>query len=82
LIKCPKFKDMSPQARKDVIVRSKRCFVCFKEHQVKDCTYKRTCNLCDGRHHPLLHVGSKGASANALVDEEEEEEPPPQSDEQ
>jgi hypothetical protein len=75
LIKCPRFKDMSPQARRDVIMKHKRCFVCFKEHLVKDCTYGRSCGLCDGRHHPLLHIKKQKAISSNVVVEEQEEEP-------
>jgi hypothetical protein len=79
LIKCKKFLEMTPQARRDVISRSKRCYICFKEHQVKECTYKRFCKKCDGKHHPLLHFSRRDDGANANIEEEEEE--PPTSNE-
>jgi hypothetical protein len=78
LVKCKRFEEMSPQARRDIIARSKRCFICFKEHQVKECTYKRTCKQCDGKHHPLLHIAVQVEPTSSEL----EEDPPPESADQ
>ena len=53
---CPDFTGMVARAKKDILFRSKMCFLCYgKGHVAKDCTNQRTCKVC-GKEHPTgLH---------------------------
>ena len=42
----------SMEARKDVLQRSGRCYVCLRKHHLsRDCRSQNVCNQCRGRHH-------------------------------
>ncbi len=73
--KCPKFREMTPRERKNVLVQERRCFLCFqKGHSVTRCTFKFTCTHCGRRHHTLIHGAEKMVEGQALLTLEEEAE--------
>ncbi|XP_070142317.1 uncharacterized protein [Drosophila kikkawai] len=53
---CPRFLQMSVDARSGYIQRKQLCLNCFaRGHQLRDCTSTHSCFTCRGRHHKLLH---------------------------
>ena len=52
---------VQPQARKQVLQRAGRCFICLRRgHVSKDCTCNRKCSKCSGRHH--ISICTKGSA--------------------
>ncbi len=73
--KCPKFRSMTPQERKAVLVRERRCFLCFqKNHSVSRCTFQFACMQCGKRHHTLIHGAETVVAGRTLLTLEEEAE--------
>lgn len=55
--KCPKYKNMTPTARRQCITAAKRCTNCLSNvHAVSECTSKYTCFKCHKGHHTSLHI--------------------------
>ena len=59
LSNCSEFLRLTPIDRKDVIVKSGRCFNCLRKHFVKDCFAPNSCRKCGAaysrKHSLLLH---------------------------
>ena len=59
LSNCSEFLHLTPIDRKDVIVKSGRCFNCLRKHFVKDCFAPNSCGKCGAaysrKHSFLLH---------------------------
>ncbi|CAB3999872.1 Hypothetical predicted protein [Paramuricea clavata] len=50
---CEKIKD--PQARKNILKRQGRCFLCLRKgHRINQCTSNRRCRKCPGKHHQSI----------------------------
>ncbi|XP_037960034.1 uncharacterized protein LOC119689302 [Teleopsis dalmanni] len=61
LIRCSKFLNMKVPERREKIMSSKLCFNCLQSgHFSKLCLNKRSCTICDTKHHHLLHEQVKG----------------------
>ncbi|XP_041675602.1 uncharacterized protein LOC121530510 [Drosophila eugracilis] len=61
---CPRFLNMSVDARSGYIKKKQLCLNCFaRGHQLRDCTSTHSCFTCRGRHHTLLHRGSPSSSS-------------------
>ncbi len=72
--RCSKFMAMEPAARKAVLAKERRCFLCFqKGHNVGRCHCTYTCSHCRQKHHTLLH-GADSEKTTTLYTREEEEE--------
>lgn len=56
LYKCASFTSLSPHQRREKIKNLNRCFNCLKQHHVKDCVSKFTCQVCSKKHHSMLHI--------------------------
>ncbi|XP_027849396.2 uncharacterized protein LOC114128975 [Aphis gossypii] len=56
LIACPVFKEKTPKDRHQIIKELNRCYLCFSEHRIAQCSNTRVCSECGGRHHSLLHL--------------------------
>ncbi|CAI6349378.1 unnamed protein product [Macrosiphum euphorbiae] len=56
LIACPVFKEKTPKDRHQIIKELNRCYLCFSEHRITQCSNTRVCSECGGRHHSLLHL--------------------------
>ncbi|XP_055714979.1 uncharacterized protein LOC129809188 [Phlebotomus papatasi] len=53
---CKKFKDLTPQQRKDQVKQHKLCYNCLSSHhRYEDCSSTKTCKQCNGKHNTLLH---------------------------
>ncbi|XP_046604989.1 uncharacterized protein LOC124297725 [Neodiprion virginianus] len=61
----PTFRDKSLDQRREVVSAKKLCFNCLGLHQQKDCRSNKTCRVCNGRHHSLLHRNSSSISTAA-----------------
>ncbi len=56
LAKCFKFRDMTPQQRKEFITQKRRCYLCFQErHGANNCKLGYKCAICGDKHHTMLH---------------------------
>ncbi|XP_068993478.1 uncharacterized protein [Neodiprion pinetum] len=62
---CSTFRDESLDQRREVVSAKKLCFNCLGPHQQKDCRSNKTCRVCNGRHHSLLHRNSSSISTAA-----------------
>ncbi|XP_068991458.1 uncharacterized protein [Neodiprion pinetum] len=62
---CSTFRDKSLDQRREVVSAKKLCFNCLGPHQQKDCRSNKTCRVCNGRHHSLLHRNSSSISTAA-----------------
>ena len=63
---CDKFKNLSIQERKNILITAKLCFICLNSgHTTKDCKTKSSCRTCKGRNNSLLHVASNTVSSNS-----------------
>lgn len=57
LYNCLKFKNITPEEKKQFAVTNKLCFNCLgTKHSVDICTSEMNCRFCKKRHHSLLHV--------------------------
>lgn len=55
LSQCPDIIKLSQEQLIDWIKANKRCWRCARSHQAAQCTLKKPCNLCQGRHLQVLH---------------------------
>ncbi|XP_046435968.1 uncharacterized protein LOC124187824 [Neodiprion fabricii] len=62
---CSIFRDKSLDQRREVVSAKKLCFNCLGPHQQKDCRFNKTCRVCNGRRHSLLHRNSSSISTAA-----------------
>ncbi|XP_068989249.1 uncharacterized protein [Neodiprion pinetum] len=62
---CSTFRDKSLDQRREVVSAKKLCFNCLGPHQQKDCRSNKTCRVCNGRHHSLMHRNSSSISTAA-----------------
>ncbi|XP_046596916.1 uncharacterized protein LOC124294661 [Neodiprion lecontei] len=62
---CSTFRDKSLDQRREVVSAKKLCFNCLGPHQQKDCRSNKTCRVCNGRHHSLLHRNFSSISTAA-----------------
>lgn len=56
LIACPVFKGKTLKDRHQIIKELNRCYLCFSEHRIAQCSNTRVCSECGGRHYSLLHL--------------------------
>ncbi len=74
LARCSKFQELTPTARKELLVKEKRCYLCFQlGHNVGRCRVTYFCAICKKRHHTMLH-GAEEQKDHALFTQEDEEE--------
>uniref|UniRef100_A0AAV2K5E6 Uncharacterized protein n=1 Tax=Knipowitschia caucasica TaxID=637954 RepID=A0AAV2K5E6_KNICA len=55
LSQCPEIIKLSQEQLTDWIKTNRRCWRCARAHQAAQCTLKKPCNLCQGRHLQVLH---------------------------
>lgn len=55
LSQCTAISKLSKEQLTEWIKTNKRCWRCARSHQAAQCTLKKTCNLCQGRHLQALH---------------------------
>ncbi|XP_046601938.1 uncharacterized protein LOC124295560 [Neodiprion lecontei] len=60
---CSTFRNKSLDQRREVVSAKKLCFNCLGPQ--KDCRFNKTCRVCNGRHHFLLHRNSSSISTAA-----------------
>ena len=59
LFLCPTFKAMTLKDKCALLQEEERCFNCLaRGHGTKTCQSKRTCSLCEKRHHSLICIKS------------------------
>ncbi|XP_043285562.1 uncharacterized protein [Venturia canescens] len=54
---CPKFRQLSPEARRGEVQRLKLCFNCLGRHNVNACNIATRCKECGRKHHTMIHTG-------------------------
>ena len=67
LWKCELFHSKTAPQRRDFVVEKALCFCCLREnHTTKQCSFKKTCQLCGKRHSTMLHLnGNKNTMGDA-----------------
>lgn len=56
---CSRFKKLNSSSRRDLVRKNNLCFNClYSTHSVAECKTKSSCNLCNNRHHTLIHTDS------------------------
>ena len=56
LEECKVFLKLSLQEKRKKIMELRICFLCFKDHMMKDCTANVKCKVCEGKHATLFHI--------------------------
>ncbi|XP_059217585.1 uncharacterized protein LOC131994736 [Stomoxys calcitrans] len=65
LMVCQNFKSLAPQDRIQYAMENKLCLNCLSQKHFKpNCTSRRSCSICNKKHHTMLHLESK--STNSL----------------
>ena len=60
--RCEKFRALTPQERRELLMKENRCYMCFQlGHNINKCKMNFTCKQCGAKHHTLLH-GSRRLS--------------------
>ena len=68
-------KIVSLEARKKVLGDAGRCFNCLRKgHNAKDCTNKRKCRHCQGKHHQSICAQNKKVEDPLPTEEKEKPE--------
>ncbi|XP_042069251.1 uncharacterized protein LOC121812105 [Haplochromis burtoni] len=68
LSQCQEVIKLSREQLTDWIKTNKRCWRCARSHQAAQCTLKKPCSLCQGRHLQVLHdVNSKSLKPHGPV---------------
>ena len=71
--RCEQFRAQSAQQRYEILMREKRCLLCFQRgHVVAHCVREFTCAKCSKKHHTLIHE-AKEISDRAFLGLGEEE---------
>ncbi|KAM0728325.1 hypothetical protein ACS0PU_005107 [Formica fusca] len=52
---CEEYRRKTGPERKQLIEAKQLCLNCLGRHQVDECASKKTCSVCDARHHSSLH---------------------------
>ncbi len=69
--RCTKFKELTPTARKALLIKEGRCFLCFQRgHNVARCRFTFTCRHCNGKHHTLIHGADEPAKGVYFTQED------------
>jgi len=55
LSQCPTFKSFDKQKMIEWIQTNHRCWRCGRAHQAAQCTLKKPCSICKGKHLQILH---------------------------
>jgi hypothetical protein len=56
---CPFFMSKTPNERSKIVKANKRCYSCLGSHMINVCTSKNVCNVCQKKHHSMLHFDRK-----------------------
>ncbi|XP_050463467.1 uncharacterized protein LOC126857789 [Cataglyphis hispanica] len=56
---CDAYKAKPAAERRQHVEKHQLCFNCLGKHKVSDCSSKKTCSICDARHHSTLHDACK-----------------------
>ncbi|XP_015123770.1 uncharacterized protein LOC107045877 [Diachasma alloeum] len=54
--KCLKFKQLSPENKKDFVEKKYLCFNCLGKHSIRACRTTKMCVVCHKRHQWMIHV--------------------------
>ena len=72
LAKCAKFQALTPTERKNILMKERRCYLCFQQgHNVGRCRVSYLCALCQKRHHTMIH-GAEGKEHTLFTQDDEE----------
>ena len=67
IVACPKFKELLPVERKDVVLKERLCFNCLGLHSVRNCRSSVKCKLFGKSHHTMMHSDEDTAKHQDLV---------------
>uniref|UniRef100_A0A146L7F7 Integrase catalytic domain-containing protein n=2 Tax=Lygus hesperus TaxID=30085 RepID=A0A146L7F7_LYGHE len=65
---CPKFKEITPVERYELMKRLNRCRNCLGNHYTSLCKSSSRCSKCTLRHHSDLHFGTDSKPSQAIVE--------------
>ena len=63
IVKCTKFRDLTPAQRKTTAIDKRLCFNCLGRHNVRSCRSTLSCKTCSAKHHSMLHVEQSSSSS-------------------
>ncbi|XP_071652193.1 LOW QUALITY PROTEIN: uncharacterized protein [Temnothorax longispinosus] len=64
---CEDFRRKSPLQKREFAEQSKLCLNCYGRHTLDNCTSKRNCAACQGRHHSTMHDACSATAANVVA---------------
>jgi len=73
LWKCELFHSKTVPQRREFVVEKALCFCCLREsHRAKECSFKKTCQLCGKRHNTMLHLNGNTNTITSVKSDIEE----------
>lgn len=64
---CSQYQKKTPDERKLAVKANNLCLNCLGKHRVADCTSKKSCTACGGRHHTTVHEACRTACPAATA---------------
>ncbi|XP_070171154.1 uncharacterized protein [Polyergus mexicanus] len=56
IVSCPRFRDMSPHLRRNIVIDRRLCFNCLGRHNALACQNSKRCRDCGNKHHTMIHM--------------------------
>ncbi|XP_070166989.1 uncharacterized protein [Polyergus mexicanus] len=56
IVSCPRFRDMSPHLRRNIVIDLYLCFNCLGRHNAVACQNSKRCRECGNKHHTMIHM--------------------------
>ncbi|XP_049308677.1 uncharacterized protein LOC125777630 [Bactrocera dorsalis] len=64
---CQKFRTLSPQDRREVVIQRRICKNCMGRHNLASCKSSARCKICNRNHHSMLHEAATATSLPAAT---------------
>ncbi|XP_043474382.1 uncharacterized protein LOC122506332 [Leptopilina heterotoma] len=64
IVVCEKFRELSPPARRELVITQKLCFNCLGKHSAHQCQSSKRCRDCNGKHHTMIHIKDTAQSSS------------------
>ncbi|XP_011883909.1 PREDICTED: uncharacterized protein LOC105571051 [Vollenhovia emeryi] len=65
VVGCPQFRQLTPEKRRELVVSKHLCFNCLGNHSVRACQSSKRCQLCNEKHHTMIHLNATSPPNNA-----------------
>ncbi|XP_070158071.1 uncharacterized protein [Polyergus mexicanus] len=56
IVSSPRFRDMSPHLRRNIVIDRRLCFNCLGRHKALACQNSKRCRECGNKHHTMIHM--------------------------